>query len=49
LSGKSNTILIPHSPAGMGDISDQMRNAIITANEVSFSSGEDASSTSTKA
>ncbi len=37
LSGKSNTILIPHSPGGMGDISDQMRNAIITANEVSFS------------
>jgi regulator of protease activity HflC (stomatin/prohibitin superfamily) len=41
LSGKSNTILIPHSPGGMGDISEQMRNAIITANEVSFgSSGE---------
>jgi len=37
LSGKSNTILIPHSPGGMGDISEQMRNAIITANEVSFS------------
>jgi regulator of protease activity HflC (stomatin/prohibitin superfamily) len=36
LSGKSNTILIPHSPGGMGDISEQMRNAIITANEVSF-------------
>lgn len=37
LSGKSNTILIPHSPGGMGDISEQMRNALITANEVSFS------------
>lgn len=36
LSSKSNTILIPHSPGGMGDISEQMRNAIITANEVSF-------------
>lgn len=36
LSSKSNTILIPHSPGGMGDISDQMRNAVITANEVSF-------------
>ena len=36
LSGRSNTILIPHSPGGMGDISEQMRNAIITANEVSF-------------
>ncbi|HEX8182443.1 MAG TPA: SPFH domain-containing protein [Candidatus Saccharimonadales bacterium] len=34
LSSKSNTILIPHSPGGMGDISDQMRNAIITANQV---------------
>lgn len=34
LSGKSNTILIPHSPGGMGDISEQMRNAIITAGEV---------------
>jgi len=33
LTGKSNTILIPHSPGGMGDISEQMRNAIITANE----------------
>lgn len=39
LSGKSNTILIPHSPAGMGDISEQMRNAIITANEVSKNKG----------
>lgn len=35
LTGKSNTILIPHSPGGMGDISEQMRNAVITANEVS--------------
>lgn len=34
LSSKTNTILIPHSPGGMGDISDQMRDAIITANEV---------------
>ncbi len=34
LSGKGNTILIPHSPGGMGDISQQMRDAIITANEV---------------
>lgn len=33
-SGKSNTILIPHSPAGMGDLSEQMRNAMITAQEV---------------
>ncbi|TXG77322.1 SPFH domain-containing protein [Patescibacteria group bacterium] len=35
LTGKSNTILIPHSPAGMGDLSEQMRNAMITAQEVS--------------
>ena len=41
LSGKSNTILIPHSPAGMGDISEQMRNAVITANEVSFGGSSD--------
>ncbi len=34
MSGKSNTILIPHSPGGMGDLSEQMRDAIITANEV---------------
>jgi regulator of protease activity HflC (stomatin/prohibitin superfamily) len=45
LSGKSNTILIPHSPGGMGDISEQMRNAIITANEVNAKSGEDTSRT----
>jgi regulator of protease activity HflC (stomatin/prohibitin superfamily) len=34
ITGKSNTILIPHSPAGMGDLSEQMRNAMITANEI---------------
>jgi len=39
MSGKSNTIMIPHSPGGMGDISDQMRNAVITANEVGKHSG----------
>lgn len=33
-TGKNSTILIPHSPAGMGDISEQMRNAMITANEI---------------
>lgn len=47
LSGKSNTILIPHSPGGMGDISEQMRNAIITANEVSFNTSDDESSADT--
>lgn len=49
LSGKSNTILIPHSPAGMGDVSEQMRNAIITANEVSFGGTSDDTSTTTTA
>lgn len=38
LSGKGNTILIPHSPGGMQDISTELRNAIITGNEVSNSS-----------
>lgn len=33
-SSKSNTILIPHSPSGMSDIGSQLRNAMITANEV---------------
>ncbi|MDQ6985971.1 MAG: SPFH domain-containing protein [Candidatus Dojkabacteria bacterium] len=34
LGATSNTILIPHSPGGIHDIMDQMRNAIIQANEV---------------
>lgn len=34
LSGKSSTILIPHSPGGMQDISNELRNAIITSNEI---------------
>lgn len=33
-SGNGTTILIPHSPGGMDDISAQMRDAIITANQV---------------
>jgi regulator of protease activity HflC (stomatin/prohibitin superfamily) len=40
LNGKNSTILIPHGPGGMGDISDQMRNAIITANEASKTTGK---------
>lgn len=39
LSSNTNTIMIPHSPAGMSDISEQLRNAMITANEVSKKSG----------
>lgn len=35
LSSNSNTIMIPHSPAGMNDISEQLRTSMITANEVS--------------
>lgn len=34
LSSNSNTIMIPHSPSGMNDISAQMRDAMIQANEV---------------
>jgi len=39
LGSNSNTIMIPHSPSGMNDISDQMRNAMIQANEVNKKSG----------
>lgn len=39
LSSNSNTIMIPHSPSGMNDISEQLRNSMITANEVSKSAG----------
>ena len=33
-SAKSNSILIPHSPGGMNDLADQIRNSMITANEL---------------
>jgi regulator of protease activity HflC (stomatin/prohibitin superfamily) len=33
-SSTTNTILIPHSPGNLSDISDQMRNAMITAQQV---------------
>jgi regulator of protease activity HflC (stomatin/prohibitin superfamily) len=36
-SSKANTILIPHSPDSVNDISNQIREAMITANEVSKS------------
>lgn len=35
LHGNMNTILIPHSPSGVHDLYEQIRNAIITGNEVS--------------
>jgi regulator of protease activity HflC (stomatin/prohibitin superfamily) len=40
LSSNSNTIMIPHSPSGMNDISEQLRSAMIQANEVSKSAGK---------
>lgn len=39
LGSNSNTIMIPHSPSGMNDISAQMRDAMIQANEVSKKAG----------
>ena len=42
LGSNSNTILIPHSPSGMNDISDQLRNAMIQANEVDKKTGRKA-------
>ena len=35
LTSKNNTILIPHSPGTLGDLTAQLRNAIITANQIS--------------
>lgn len=40
-SSKATTILIPHSPSSVGDLGQQIRNSIITANEVHRSTGED--------
>lgn len=33
-SSKTNTILVPHSPAGMNDLQEQMRTAMVTAQEI---------------
>jgi regulator of protease activity HflC (stomatin/prohibitin superfamily) len=33
-SSSTNTILIPHSPSAVADIMDQIRNSVITANQV---------------
>jgi regulator of protease activity HflC (stomatin/prohibitin superfamily) len=43
LGSNSNTIMIPHSPSGMNDISAQMRDAMIQANEVNKKSGHNPS------
>lgn len=37
-SSQNNTILIPHSPGALSDLSAQMRNAMITADQVTHSS-----------
>ena len=34
LHSNQNTILIPHSPSGMSDLFNQIRNAIITGSKV---------------
>ena len=36
-SSNTNTILLPHSPAGMTDLAEQIRNAMIVGNEASRS------------
>jgi hypothetical protein len=33
-TSRSNTILIPHSPGHLGELADQIRNAVIMAGEV---------------
>lgn len=33
-ASKTNTILVPHSPSGMNDLQEQMRNAMVTAQEI---------------
>lgn len=42
MSGKNSTILIPHGPGGMTDMSDQIRNAMITAEQVNKASTKSA-------
>jgi hypothetical protein len=34
VGGRSNTIMLPHSPGGLSDIAGQIRSAIIAAREV---------------
>ncbi|QQR93888.1 SPFH domain-containing protein [bacterium] len=34
MSSKTNTIMLPHSPSGMNDIASQIRDSMISANEV---------------
>ncbi len=39
-SSSTNTILIPHSPGSVSDIMDQIRNSVITANQVGSSNSK---------
>jgi len=34
MTGRSNTILIPHSPGHMTDLTEQIRNAMMTAEQL---------------
>ena len=43
LSSRTNTILIPHSPGGMNQLSAQLREAMMTANTVTDVSAVDRS------
>ncbi len=38
MNSRNNTIMIPHSPSAVGDIMDQIRNTIISANQISADS-----------
>jgi hypothetical protein len=37
-SANTNTILLPHSPSGMTDLAEQIRNAMIVGNEATKNS-----------
>jgi len=41
VGGRSNTIMLPHSPGGLSDIAGQIRNAMVAAREVSTDHGGD--------
>ena len=44
LSSQTNTILVPHSPAGMNSVAEQLKEAMLTANVVSDTHNRGASS-----
>lgn len=39
VGARSNTIMLPHSPGGLTDISSEIRNAVIAAREVPLDNG----------